>query len=63
MIFLNSHELLVDETKHEVDLAIKQSIELLACCLSEGRMQRIPVIKTNTDCVNIIFESSMEISG
>lgn len=40
MIFLYFQELLIDETKHEVDLAIKQSLELFASCLSEPRMQR-----------------------
>lgn len=31
MLFLYFNELLIDETNHEVDLAIKQSLELLAC--------------------------------
>ena len=62
MIFVYSHELLVDERKHVVDLTIKQSLELLAYRLSEPRMQMSSMLKA-TYCVNIIFESSMEISG
>lgn len=30
MIFLYFHELLVNQTKHAVDLAIKESLDLLA---------------------------------
>ena len=31
MIFLYSDKLLVNQTKHAVDLAIKQNLDLLAC--------------------------------
>ena len=62
MIFLYSYKLLVNQTKHAIDLAIKQNLDLLACYLSKSWAQEIPYFGI-TYCVNIILESSMEISG
>ena len=38
ILFLDFHDLLVDETKHEVDLAVKQGLDFLACFLSNPRI-------------------------
>lgn len=62
MSFLHPYKLLVDQTKHAVNLAIKENPDLLACYLSRSWAQRIPFFGI-TYCVNIILEFSMEISG
>ena len=60
MLSLDFHDLLVDETKHELDLAVKQGLDFLACFSS--RLGLLQLIRA-TYCVNIILESSIESSG
>ena len=43
ILFLDFHDLLVNETKHQLDLAVKQGLDFFACFLSKPRIATISI--------------------
>ena len=58
MVLVHPIKLLIDDSKHTVNLDIKKSLELLPCSISASHSQTV-TIKQATHLVRIILDSSM----